>query len=112
MAGQTFPIVPGVVTYQVLVRVVARNAADAWIGSGKALAVGQTIRLEANVGDTARMISYHRFPGAMALAAEVGDLLRGQLLQIRRRRIIDPFDGVEPMRAGSQVAMFAGNSRL
>ena len=112
MAGQTFNVVGGVVAYQGLMRIVARNTADTRIGSVKALAISQTIGLEANVDDTAGMISYHRFPGAMTLAAEVRDLLRGQLLQIRRRRIIDPPDRIQQVRARSRVAVLAGNSRL
>ena len=60
-------------------RIVARRASDAAVVGIVALAVGQAIGLEADVLNAARTVDRDLRPGAMALAAEVGQVLGGEL---------------------------------
>ena len=65
-------------------RVMAGKATDARIGAVEALAIRQPERLEAHIDRTAPIAAHNRFPRAMALSAEVRNIFRGELLQIRR----------------------------
>ena len=71
MARQAFGIVGGVLADDIHVRIVAGDATDAWICAVEALAVGETVGLETNGQLAAPVIAYHRFPGAMTLAAKI-----------------------------------------
>ena len=76
MTGKTFGIVSGIFADDVLVRIVAGHTTDARVGAVEALAVGQAIGLEANVNLAVKVTSDDAFPGAMALAAKVGEIFR------------------------------------
>lgn len=60
-------------------RIVAGDAAHARIGAVEAFTVGQTVRLEADVGDPAGTLHRNAFPRAVALAAEIAHLLGSKL---------------------------------
>jgi hypothetical protein len=49
MARQAFSVVRRIFPHHILMRIMARNAADAGIGSVKALAVRKTIRLKSHI---------------------------------------------------------------
>ena len=91
-------------------RVVTRNAADARIRPVKALAVCQSIRLKADGQFTSPVIAHHRFPGPVALPAEVGNVLRRQLSQIRRQRFEVTVQSVAQMAARSRMTMLTCNT--
>lgn len=87
MTRQAILVITGIVAYQILVWIMASGAADAGISSVEALAVGQTVGLETNVGYASDAISDHCFPGAVALPAKIGDFLGRELIQTARSRI-------------------------
>src|ERR1700733_11229876 len=72
MARLTLGIIAGRVTYHVHVRIVARQATNPLIGRVVALAVGEPVRLEANVQDAERAARGDLRPCTMAAAAELG----------------------------------------
>ena len=71
MASEAFLVVGSFIGNQLAVRIVTSGATDARIGSVKALAVGQPVRLKAHIHLAPPMTSDHRFPGAVALPAEI-----------------------------------------
>jgi hypothetical protein len=71
MTVQTLGIVRRILADDILVRIVARQTADARIGSVEALAVSQAVRLEADVDLTLEVTSQDRLPGTMTLTAKV-----------------------------------------
>jgi hypothetical protein len=87
VAGQALGIVGGILANDVLVRIVASDATDAGVCAVEAPAVGQTVRLEAHGQFAPPVVPYHRFPGAMTLAAKVRDVFRRPLAQIGRSGI-------------------------
>ncbi len=91
-------------------RIMASNAADARIRPIKALAVCQSIRLKADGQFTSPMIAHHRFPSPVALPAEVGNVLRRQLSQIRRQRFEVAVQSVAQMAARSRMTMLTCNT--
>lgn len=74
MTRQAFRVIGLFIPDQILVRVMTGDAADARIGAVEALAVGQTVRLKADVDWTPPIASHNRFPRAMATPAEVRDV--------------------------------------
>jgi len=62
VAGQTFDIVGGILADDIQVRIVTGDATDAGIGAVEALAVGKTVRLEANGQLAAPVIPYNGLP--------------------------------------------------
>jgi hypothetical protein len=61
--------------YEILVRIVTCNAADAGVGSAETFAVGEPVGLEADVHFAPPMTPDNHVPGAMALSTIVGDAL-------------------------------------
>jgi hypothetical protein len=80
MARLAFAIVGRGISYDVLMWIVTCSACNARICPTEAAAVGQTVGLKSHVHHTQSVISNHRFPGAMALTTEVGDILGGHFL--------------------------------
>ena len=76
MAGEAFGIVSGIFADDIFVRIVASHTTYARIRAVKAFAVGQAIGLEANVDLPVKVASDNAFPGAMTLAAKVGEIFR------------------------------------
>ena len=72
VAGEAFRVVEGEIMHQLLVRVVTGDAADARIRSIEAAAIGEAVRLEANVGFAPPVAADDHLPGAVALAAKRG----------------------------------------
>src|SRR5690348_7032869 len=87
------------------VRVVAGGALDAAVGSVVALGSGEPVRLEADVLNPARSVRRDLRPRAMALAAEVGQLFRGQ-----RGKLLHGRAGTQ-MGFGAPVAALAQDTR-
>src|SRR5947209_3513203 len=108
MACQTLPIIGGILANDILVRIVASDAADAGVGAIEALAVGESVRLEANGEFASPVIPNHRLPRAMALAAEVGDVLGGPFAQIGWRRSEIVIERIAQVGCGSHVTVLAG----
>jgi hypothetical protein len=71
VARETLRIVIGNIPHHLLVRIVAGNATDARIGSIETSAVGQPVRLEADIRRPFPMGAHHSFPTPMALTTEV-----------------------------------------
>ena len=63
-------------------RIVAGGAADALVISQKALTIGQTIGLKADILLAKQAQADHGFPRAMTLAAEIRHLFGGHLAQL------------------------------
>jgi hypothetical protein len=74
VAAQTFRIVRRIFADNILVRIVAGQTTDAGIGSIEALAVGQAVRLEADIDLTLEMASHHCLPGTVTLAAKARNI--------------------------------------
>src|SRR5580692_7180498 len=91
VAGQTFGVKIHWMRAEVVVWVVARQAADTCVVGVVAFAACQAIRLEADVGNTRVSLKSDFRPGAMTLTAEIRRLVRGeadQLVQVGRRRSV------------------------
>ena len=84
VARQAFRIVNGYIRNQILVGIVARDAADAWIGSAKTLAASQPIRLEAHVYFATPRAANNLLPTTMALPTKIGQILSCELSKIGR----------------------------
>ena len=63
--------------------VMAGDATDARVIADEALAERHAVGLETDEGRAVPAIAHHGVEGAMALSAEVGDLLGVQVLQTR-----------------------------
>lgn len=74
MTGEAFRIVIRNVPDDILMRIVAGDAADARVGAIETFAVGQAVGLETNVGLAFPMGAYDGFPASMTLTAEVRDV--------------------------------------
>ena len=81
MAGEAFRIVIDGTVIECLMRIVARDAADARVASDEAFAECHAVRLEADEGRSMPAIAHYGVEGAMTLTAEVGDLLGVEVLQ-------------------------------
>ena len=81
MAGQTFRVEIHGLSVEVVVRVVARQAADPRVVRVIAFAAGQPVGLEADVGDARISLCDDFRPGPVTLTAEIGSLVRGELDQ-------------------------------
>lgn len=79
MAGKALVVIVGNRVYDLAVRVVACDAADARIRSVVALAVRKPVGLKANVHRATPIRPGDELPSAMALAAEVGDTFGGEV---------------------------------
>lgn len=75
VARKAFCIVKGQIVIRGLVRIMAGDTTDPRIAADEAAAVFQAVGLEANEGGAMPFVTHHGVPGAMTLAAEVGDLL-------------------------------------
>src|SRR5437868_1025566 len=84
MAGLAAGVIETGLVDHFLMRIVAGNAADAVVGSVVAAAVGQPVGLETYVGEAVRAVGGDLRPRAMALAAEVGHVLAGDLPEVGR----------------------------
>src|SRR6266498_1978771 len=93
-------------------RIVTGNARDARVGSVEALTIRQAVGLEAHVNNSPRVISNHRLPCAMALSAEVRNILRGQHLESAGRCFKHALQRVELVRDRSRMTMLAGYALL
>ena len=78
MAGQTPCVEVYLLGAEVVVRVVASEAANARIIRVVAFAAGQAVRLKADIGDPGVSQRNHFRPGSVTLAAKVGCLVRGE----------------------------------
>lgn len=76
MAREALRIVRRTLADDIMVRIVTRKAADAAIGAVETSAVRQTIGLESYVHFASPATPDYQFPGAMTLAAIVGDSFR------------------------------------
>lgn len=85
MTRQTLSIIGSLVRREVLMRVVARNAADSRVGAIETFAARQPIRLKTDIDFAAPVAPDDRFPGAVTLAAKIRYVFGGQFFQIRRR---------------------------
>lgn len=112
VAGETFRIVVGRDRFHVHVWIVASHAADTGIGTIEAFAVSQPVRSEADIHLTEPQMGDYRRPGAVALAAEVREVLGRHGTQVRRNGTELGLHGVRHMRGGTRVAMLAGDARL
>ena len=82
MAGQALSVIGRILPYDVDMRVVTGNAADAGIGAVETLAVAQSVRLKANCEFAPPVVPHHGFPTAMTLPAKVRDIFRREFAQV------------------------------
>src|SRR5437667_5900882 len=75
--------------FNLLMRIVTCGAANPHIRRVVALAVGQPVRLEADVVDVMWAVGRNLRPRAVALAAEIRHLLGSQLAQLRHPCVLD-----------------------
>ena len=85
MAGQALRVISAALRLQWRMGIVAGGAADAGILRVIAFAVGQAVRLEADVLNSSRTFDRDLRPRAMALPAEVRHLLGRKFSQLVRR---------------------------
>jgi hypothetical protein len=115
VTGQAFAIEVYGFWIEVMVRVVAGEAADARIVRIVTLAARQTVRLKADVKDTRVPLLHDLCPGAVTLTTEIGSLFRGlpdQFMQTRGRRLLMiAGQHSSKMQVDSLVAMGALHSR-
>ena len=113
MAGKALRVIAGCIAYKLAVGIVASHATDPRVDAVVAAAIGETIGLEANVGDATPMTSDCSFPGAMALTAEVGHIFRRW-----QANLCWSWDGFgigedrQKMRVRIGVTALAGDARL
>lgn len=88
-----------------------RNAADSGIRAVKALTVGETVGLEADGQLAAPVISHNRLPGAMTLAAEIRDIFRRPLAEVRGSGVEIAVERVAEVDGRASVTMLAGHAR-
>ena len=81
MAGQTFRVEIHYLRVEVVMRVVAGEAADTRVVRVITLAAGQAVGLKADVGNARISLGDDFRPGPVTLAAEIGSLVRGELDQ-------------------------------
>ncbi len=98
------------IAYQLLVRIVAGDAADPGVGAVEAFAIGETVGLEANIGLAMPVAAHHCLPTAMALSAEIRQVFGGQAAELLRHGAHVAFDHAGEMGAGADVAVFAGDT--
>lgn len=80
VAGQAVVVVRFIIMDNLLMRVVARDATDSWIGAIETLTVGEAVGLKAHVNFAVPIVAQHGFPCAVTLTAEAGDIFGGKLL--------------------------------
>ena len=73
--------------HRIGMRIVASRTADARIRGVVTLAVRQPVRLKAHVRDVVRPLRRNLRPGAVALAAKVGNFFRAKTRQMTRRHL-------------------------
>ena len=81
VAGETFHIVRGRVVVYRLMRIVAGKTTDPRVIADEAFADFKAIRLKAHEGRAVPFVAHHGVPGAMTLAAEIGDLFGVETLE-------------------------------
>lgn len=84
VAGEAFGIVRSVVSDEIFVRIVAGDAADTRVSAVEATTIGEAIGLKADIRQATPTIAHNGFPGAVTLAAEVGERFGSHVPQARR----------------------------
>src|SRR6185437_16768752 len=112
MTSEALAVISAIFPHEVLMGVMTCNAADSGISSLEALAVRQAVGLKTNVDLSAPAAAYHRLPSSMALPAKIGDVLRCDLPQVWRRRVIGiALQCCHQVSVGPSMAMLAGDTR-
>ena len=113
MTCQALHVVGVVLSDKILMRVMAGYAANAGISPVKALAVGQSIRLEAHIDFTSPAASHNRFPGSVTLAAKVRGIFRREFSQIWRSGVgCFTLEGCRKVGERSVMTVLAGDAWL
>ena len=111
MACQAFRVVSSEIMVGLLMRIVARQAADPRVIAHKASADRQPIGLEAHIRRPMKVVPHRGVPGAMTLTAEISDVLSAHGLERlgKRREVIA--GGVGHVSIGAGMTSFAPHSR-
>ncbi len=116
MASLALRIVSDVIAVDLLVRVMARCAADTGIVGVVALTAGKPVRLKPDIRDAEHPRASDLVPSAMALAAKIACVLRSHLAEIFHSRqlkiaLLDSRN-VILRRSVAALALHAGRQRI
>lgn len=90
--------------------IVTGQTTDAGVGSVEALAVGQSVRLEADINLALEVASHHALPGTMTLAAKTRNVFGRQLAEPGWRGIEHSLKRVHEVSIRAQVTVLTRHS--